>query len=197
MAWARIEDKRVYFERHDPSVELGSEPMADVSITGRLTAASRASGMLLVLMGLLTLGAAAAHAFAAPEAADGYWLVAAPLGVAGLLWYGRDDSRRRWTALIVVALAALTFGAGGAFGTITAADSALGIGLVLLGGVTRTTVLLITGAGMAASAIVLSGLDGADAWTALSTGLWLVTCGAALSSRLRWIRRGERAPFSE
>ena len=181
MAWARIED----------------EPMANGSIAARLTAATRALAMLLVLMGLLTLGAAAAQAFADSETADGYWLVAAPLGVAGLLWYGRDDSRRRWAALIAVALAALTFGAGGAFGTITAADFALGIGLLLLGGMTRTTVLLITGAGIAASAIVLSHLDAADAWTAFSTGLWLIAAGASLSSRLRWNRRGERAPLSE
>ena len=158
--------------------------MASDSITGRLSAATRAMGVLLVPMGLLTLGAAGAHAVADPQAADGYWLVAAPLGVAGLLWYGRDDPRRRWSALIAVALAALTFGAGGAFGTITAADFALGIGLVLLGQVTRTPVLLIAGAGIAVGAIALSHLDAVDAWTALSTGLWLIAVGGSLCSRL-------------
>ena len=139
--------------------------------------------MLLALIGLLTLVAAAIHGAAGAAASGTYWAIVTPIALVYLIWRAerRDGSRR--AALVVAGLAALTFGAGTAFGSITAADTALGFGVVALGGITRTPLLAAAGAAIAATALTLEAADGAGAWTAFSTGAWLLASGSFLVTR--------------
>jgi hypothetical protein len=146
----------------------------------QITSATRDSSGPIALIGALTLIAAAIHGSAGAAASARYWALAMPAGVVYLIWRAKRRGESQWSTLIVVGLSALTFGAGAALGSITAADAALGCGLLALGAITRTPVLAATGAAVTVSAVTLAVVDAAGAWTAFSTGVGLLLSGLLL-----------------
>ena len=142
-------------------------------------------GFPFALMGVLTLLAAVAHGIGGSSGPARYWMIAAPVGVLYLAWRAKRREESQWATLVVIALLAVTFGAGAAFGSITAADFTLGCTLAALGAAPRTRILAATGTGMALSTLALAAIDAAAGWTAFSTALWLLASALGL-----WGRRG-------
>ena len=144
----------------------------------------RSPGAMLVpalaLMGVLTLVASAKHGLSGPDASAMFWSVAAPASLIYLGWRARTGRDEWRTLMLAAALLAVTFGAGFAFGSITAADFALGCAVVATGLVLRLPLLAGAGTGIAAAALALGAAGAPGEWTAFSTGAWLVAAAVAL-----------------
>jgi len=138
----------------------------------------------LVLFGGLTAVSAVVVALDG-EALGPFWLAAAPLGLAAIV-YRRGGQR---LSAVAAGLLAVTFAAGAVGGGIVAADAALGVALVGLGVAGRRRAIAVAGLGAAAGALVIGAVPEPDsrALVAASTAVWLLI-GAAFT------RAGSGAP---